>query len=120
MCATYVIPTASSMSATAMASMSSPRSGVTATEEGRVPVSGTSAVVVLCDPACASGMTTTVCSVIAVAAPLGLLLLLLIRRRTPLVGLSARTTVSSIVRVGRERWPGRVPSSRALLCVWRV
>ncbi len=120
MCASYAIPTASPTSATTMASMSSPMSGAAVTATGQAPAPGTSTIVGLCGAACASETTTTVCSVIAVAAPLGLLLLLLTRRRARLLGLLARTTVTSTVWFGRERWPGWGPPSRAVLCVWRV
>lgn len=74
----------------------------------------------MCDGVCASGTATTVCSVVAVAAPITLLGLLVTRRRQPYLGLRARTTGRLKTWRAHRGWRGWSPLSPVSLCVWRV
>ncbi|MEQ7845697.1 hypothetical protein [Nocardioides kribbensis] len=117
MCASYAVPVVSATSTAAMSAMTATSSTLTAADGDQAPSSGLSA---MCDAACASEMTTMVCSVIAIAAPLTMLILLVARRRTPFLGLLTRASIQTVHWFMRGRWRGHVPLSPTTLCVWRV
>lgn len=119
MCANYVISSTSTLSTVALSSASAPAPDMDTglADDRKVPASGMAG---MCDAECVGGMTTTVCSAIAVAAPLTLLVLLVTRRRTPFLGVSTRTTVPLLVWRDRGRWRGWSQSPLVCLCVLRV
>lgn len=119
MCAGHLISSTSTLPVVDLSSASAPMSATDTglADDERAPASGMAGV---CDAVCVHEMTTTVCSVIAVAAPLTLLVLLVTRRRRPFLGLSTRTTVPLLARGNRGRWRGWSQSPLARLCVLQV